>query len=116
MEGDELMPIRKEGELRHIINITNQVNLQRGDIVFYKKGNGSVVYATVDIVHAYDDCGRGYIVAIDENAAEDFKYKVIETQKILFYIPNILEYFLNDKVFLEEVSELLETAYAEEEE
>lgn len=108
------MPIKKEGELRHIIDITNQVNLQRGDIVFYKKGTGKVVYATVDIVHAYDDCGRGYIVAIDQKAAEDWKYKVIETHRILFYIPNILEYFLNDKAFLEDTVESLETAYAEE--
>jgi hypothetical protein len=108
------MPIRKEGELRHIINITNQVNLQRGDIVFYKKGTGKVVYATVDIVHAYDDCGRSFIIAIDQEAAEDWKYKVIETQRILFYIPNVLEYFLNNKSFLEDMVESLETAYTEE--
>lgn len=88
-----------------------QVNLHKGDIIFYRKGNGKVAHAKVYITHCYDDLGSSAVIATDNHDSEDWKYKFIRNERILFYIPLILEHFLYTPEFIENLAELLEKAY-----
>lgn len=107
------MPVKTIEGIKYVYILTNDVNIHKGDIIFYKKGNGVMAHATVMLPSSYDDMGRSFIVATDDEQAEAWRYKVIECNRVLFYMPEVLKKFL-DLDFLRELCELLSKHYPEE--